>query len=957
MNYNTWNKILCDYFFSQSDTLAFLSIDKEELVDLAIQSEVFQNQLKLCGKLSYSIEECKQYAWKDFIHIFGNRVDSGLSYSKKILFANFQKKIQESANKYNTPSVFPYITLFVIPLSNDPELNANAFYPKINDFLHHEFIIKKYENIMTQDMAGLNPGLDFMWKNLSEWAAANEFLFTVVSRSTIDRAKYASPFLSQLIFTAAQRDNFKLLFYYAGLTPSQEVTEENAIKIMSNYYSKLGLTKKRWDVLRRDYISSALLIFFQELTSWDGIAIVQRRTASYQQSEYLGVSQNLLLEISNYRGLYQYGLKANLKDATFGEEFFYGSCTWDKYNFTTDNNGLAEDYIWNEQIKQSISKGENVVFYKLGDKNTKLSYIPLDIELLEYSFGKYISSKKLQPGRKYLAFIKKEKQDYYNQWLKENDAKEIPNHLLTQSHSLYAISSAISELTFNDIKRLKFETRKSIELIDTLSLGKTDDNAILVYKGLPIYFRISGVNVTNDSIRAVFNSEGRINSLNLTYDEESDVWELVKVANIFMQQKQFQIYCNSKPISPTHYKVTDFTSLQPNEYNEIKFNNFGEFDENGAFKGLVLKIRNGINWETLHSSMIREGESIPKIISEYTNTDYLLYFLSSQPRCEKCDFIKAIDVLIQNKIFKFDKDKKWAVRSVIDNYFRLGYINYAYIDGKHVLAVNRPTLLLLPPKTKRVNLPHTKIIRIKHTECFWTALLSGARTPKSMNSFVKVARSFSYNKEKLSIKIEPSTDELLPQTVYIRANSIDTITKFAEQYNISFQKCIYSNTLLNAIADVSEYIIHITQKESFDRYDGITNFVRIDYTKLANEGIYHKSNEFSKDSAIVTYFPGTFREQTIFWKDGNQYLTDKHWGHLIGMALDKAQIIKVKPDSNVLELPIMLQLPQLYARALTLVSGKIPNEGDGTRTYGIYDNPYVGAADSNSILKKLSQKY
>lgn len=955
MNFTTWNKLLCDYFFSQSEAMTFLSIDKEELINLALQSQEFEKQLYLCGKQSYSIEEKKNYAWSDFIHIFGKSSENSWLCTKSILLDGLKRRIQESATNYEIPSVFPYIALFIIPLSNDPELNANAFYPKVNEFLRSEAILEAGESLATLDMAKINPGLDFMWNNLSEWATANGFIFNVVSRSTSGRAKYTSPFLSQLIFTASQRDNFKLVFYHAGLTPSQEINDEYAEKILSNHHSRLGVTKNRWDSIRKDYLSSALSIFFQELNAWDGIAVVQRKGDNYRQSEYLGVSQNLLLDISIYRGAYHFELRAKLPDASFGEDFSYESRLYGNYSFITDNNGVADEYMWNPEIQTSISKGETITFYKVGDKKTKLSYTPSEIELLEYSFGRYISTKNFQQGRKYLALINNDKLDNFSQWLINNSAEEVKRQDLSASHSLYFIKSAVSEITFYDVKRLHFETKKYIYLVDTIMLGKTDDAAILIYKGLPAYFKISGIDITTDKIHAVFNSEGRLDNIDLSYDEEADLWKMPRVTNIFMQHKQFQIYCNDMPISPTRYKVTDFIALNPNDYKEIKFNSFGEYDDKGNFDGLSLRLQNDVNWTSIQNSMRKDGQPIPKTKSEYTPSDFLLYYLSTRPRCERKEFLKIIDVLIQNKIFELDWNKKWSVRSLIDNYFRLGYINYSYIEGKHIIAVNRPSLLLIPPQTKRQKLSGTRITMIKHKESFWTAMLTGARTPHDMKTFLNVAKSFALNNDRLSVEVVPSVDGLLPQSIYVRAYNLDTIVEFAKRNNYLFQKCIYSNTLLHSLSSVSEYISHITQHESYDRYDGISNLVRVDYTKLSEDGIYRRLNTFSKEKSVVTYFPGTFREQTIFWEYGKQYSTDKHWGHLIGMAIEHAKVIKINSETNVLELPIMLQLPQLYARALTLVSGKIPVEEGSTRSYEIYENPFIGASDRTFILQKLSQ--
>lgn len=954
MIYDKWNSILCSYFFSNSNAMTFLSIDKETLIDLALKSNDFAPQLANIKNKFKTSDDIRCYIWNDFINIFKSKESTMWIPSKSSLLKLFQSKISDSAFNISIPHVFPFIALFIIPLSNVPELKANAFYPRIKSFLQENNLISEKEDISTLDMAGLVPGLDFMWNNISEWAAANGYLFNVSFRNSSGRVKYAAPFLCQLIFTASQRDNFKLMFYNAGLIPSQEVNEETAIKIFAKYYTLLGISKNRWEVIRKDYLPTALSVFNQELENWDGMAIVKKKEDNYCQAEYLGVSQNLLLVITLFRGTFHFGLKAQLLDADFGEEFSYESHFCGTYNFSTDNYGMAEQSIWNKEIEDSISNKRSVVFTKSGDNNIKLSYIPSDIELLEYSFGAYVSCKKLQKGRKYLILVRNSILDYYTQWLKDNSATQLSPNILSTTHSLFLINSACSEFGLSNVKRLNFDVRKSINLVDTLVLGKSND-IIILYSGLPIYYKITGIDVKTDIIRAVFNSGGKVDSINLTYNDEADVWTLAKVSNIFLQHKQFQIYCNESILSSTKYKLSDFTIIQPYEYEEIKFNKYGESDDNGEFNGLKLEGKDHTNWSSLQKKMDEKRKKIPLSENNYTDTDYILYYLSVRPRYERDSLKKAIDVLIRNGIYTYDINKKWWIKNIIDNYFRLGYINYAYIDGKHILAVNQPSILLLLPKFTRRKISETNMISIDMEESFWTGILTGARTPNTIKVLLNFAQSFSYNGERVYIEIKSSIDNLLPQTIYLRAYSISALEKFAEQLGYTFQKCIYSKTMFDGIASVEEYISHVTNCESFDRYDGISNFERIDFTQIALNGKYCKLHDFSTDSSVVTYFPGTYREQCIFWKEGKQYQVDKHWGHLIGMKIENAKIIKCDLEKGILQLPIMIQLPQLYARALTMISGKIPVEDGYIRTYDIYDNPYVSVVSMKSILYKLSQ--
>ena len=955
MNYSTWNDIICSVFFSQKESMTFLSIDKETLIDAAMESDEFKQQLKICSKDGLNIKEKRRYAWSDFLHIFYNTETN--EPSKKHLFQLWHKKIMESVANYNSkPRVFPILALFIIPLSNDPNLSAQAFYPKVNDFLKRNHIISAKESINTPDMTKIGTWIDVMWIILSEWAAANGYIFSVSSRSSSGRATYAQPFLSQLIFTANQRSRFKLMFYKAGLTPAFTVDDNYAIRVLSNNYDLVGLTQQRWEFIKSNYRSSAISIFQRELDAWDGMAIVQNESERHKSTEYLGVNQNLLLRLHSNRFGWHFGLCANLPDASFGEEFTYNSRIFGVYNFTVDNNGLADSAIWNDEISLAISKNEPIQLSKDGDRRVKLTYSPTSFVLLEYSFGHYVACRKLQAGREYMVLVRNDKMTEYQQWITDNSGEIVDRHPLSSSFTLIRIQSAVKDAPASSLRQLHFETKPSIELVDTISLGKTEDGAIILYNGFPAYFKVQGINITTDRIHAFFNSEGRTDDKDLEYDKDSNLWRLPVVRNIFMLRKQFQIYCNDQALSPTRYKIEDFKILDDSDFDEIQFNRFGEYDEAGEFVGLKTRFSNTkINWTGLYNTMQREGDPIPSLKHNYSNNDFILYFLSSRPRYERKDMEAVIRVLIQNKIFNFDSDNKWAIRTLVDNYFRLGYINYAYIEGKHIVAVNKPSLLLIPPKIQKESVIG-RMKTYKHKENFWTCLFTGARTPDTVNSLIQRAASFTYKGYHLAIRIEDSQVDLLPQSIFILSSSIDALAAFAEQYGYSFSRNFYSASLLESIASLDDYLHHSTQTESESKYDGIDSFERIDYRRLAEEGKTYKCHDKNIGADVVSYFPGSFREKTILWLNGRQYDVDKHWGHLLGMKIKGAKVIKYSDEEHLITMPITIQLPRLYARALTMITGRIPLEANWQRVYEVYDSPWAKFADPSAILMKINQQ-
>ena len=514
---------------------------------------------------------------------------------------------------------------------------------------------------------------------------------------------------------------------------------------------------------------------------------------------------------------------------------------------------------------------------------------------------------------------------------------------------LYNVRCVKTELVGVEKSKMHFSKELSAKPIYNLVLG-TVGGVKVFYKGFKTFFEIEGINVIEDKPKAVFNEE-RIEEIYLDYDSRTGLWSLPRITNLFTCQKSFQIFCNNQKLSNDIYRLGDFTDVTDLE--ELQFNEFGELDPNGKFLGLSIAGRNlnDVNFDNLLSNMRREGQSLPKSSGEYRYSDYLLYYLSCIGRCKKSDVDIVLQSLALNNAAEWSNDNRWVILDLLNNYFRMGYINYAYHDGQYVLKVNKPTFVLLPPRVSKARHQFLSTWAYRQLDGYWTVLLTGARTPNLVTKLIKRIQ----NHPSISYRISPLSSDLLPQSVFVMARELSDIEILAQECNISFTKCIYSNTLLKQIATVKNYRDHATQIESSDKYDGIRIYENVDYIELANSGRYIKTHTLDKDSSIVTYFPGTFRAQTIYWRDGHQYKVDKHWGHLIGMNDKGARVFNINEEQSCIDMPVGLQLPLLYARALTLISGEIPSVQDGIRSYSICENPYTAAVDKNSILNQLGQ--
>ena len=519
---------------------------------------------------------------------------------------------------------------------------------------------------------------------------------------------------------------------------------------------------------------------------------------------------------------------------------------------------------------------------------------------------------------------------------------------MSESHTLFEILCVKVEYQNAPVQKLSFTKTISIKLVNTIRIPVSDGSTGL-YQEFKAYFDIKGINVSTDCPQAVFNSGTPIETKNLEYDSGSGLWALPYISNTITRSKSFQIYCNNEKLSPGRYKLVDFEMIKEDCYQELIFNEYGECSEGGPIKGLELDFSKSVNYQSLEQRMQVEGERLPSNSGRYSNSDYLLYSLSTRPRVTKDYLEEVIGTLQFLGRFELNDDTKWGVRDIINNYFRLGYINYAYCNSEHIIAVNKPTLILLPPRCERIVNCVTKFVQ---KDSYWTAILTGARTPEFMLKLFRKAE----NIKELSYEIIPSCDGIMPETIFFHAMDRARISDLANTLGIKFNNDIYSNALLKKIASVESYEKHVTQIVSKDYYDSITNCEVVDYSYMGKTGRYRKSSSFDKDGAVVTYFPGSFRAQTILWKSGLQYKVDKHWGHLLGMSMSSSKIIKHNASLSVIQLPKEIQLPLLYARALTLITGKIPQLENQLRSYSVYDNPFTQFVNVDAILNKLGQK-
>ena len=115
--------------------------------------------------------------------------------------------------------------------------------------------------------------------------------------------------------------------------------------------------------------------------------------------------------------------------------------------------------------------------------------------------------------------------------------------------------------------------------------------------------------------------------------------------------------------------------------------------------------------------------------------------------------------------------------------------------------------------------------------------------------------------------------------------------------------------------------------------------------------LYREEVDYEND--VVTYFPGTYEQKTILWKNGMQFPVDRYWGYFIGLKMNNVKAIEIDKENSNIKMPKQIRLPLLYARALTLMTGEIPELEKSKRVYELCDNPFAQSITPEAIINKL----
>ena len=983
MDIKAWSNLLYKYYFERNlSDRVFLHISMQDLVDFAKDEDVE------IAKDRYARSFDDDFIRRDFVRKFWTSKDGNKDIND--FLCRIKAIVKEAISEENYIVLLPIIAVLIMPIceNDEIELHGRDYYGHLFPFLrHNDFVKIKKEDTGRggRNLLGAIQ-LDKIWYLLDKWAVDNNLNFKsnfVVSDNGANQ--YALSLMKESLLSPSKIQRFGILFDKAGLVPRANIEDSRLFSAFSSYYSHIGISIPKFKSLTapdsREYLSSVLR---SEYNRWDGTTRVKERDRR---------TGRIRVEAGNtcYPLLLQMDYDLHNNNCSFAFQLYCPDIDDMEYmNFVADanTNKFIQVYIKTDgyanqpfrlddnDMKMIFSSKQGLYgIHEENDKSLKGRHVVTDYYILRQYKNKYIATNDFVKGEFYFAIIRHEVFNEFSSWLKANDAVLITDNALGGVYSVYRIEHAIEELPNKNSLCFKNEIRcKSINNIEV----KIADDAEVVYlsKLLPAQFEITGIDVSKDRIYAVpVNTEWRRDCPNLTYNHEKGLWILKVFTNIFQLDKEFKLYCNERPIPYGRtYKFIDFTL--PTHFKELSLDQWGGLNDASLSKGLELPSsiigKNLINWSTLNMQM--QAAKPAQIGScKYMEKDYLLYSITSASYETKrwiinLSWLKEIRDRLSSE-FENNEDThaltdKYSLSNALADYFRMGYINYAYTDGVLHLTANRPTLILLTPRYNQIVTPTIGGRIMKQFKCaekHYKCLLTGGRTIALVREIEKYQKTLGYQVEYLE-----ATDYLQPQTIYIHAEERSTFIALAEKCDLLYQDNIYANALIKALPSVEDYIIAQKENESRDLFD-VPSFRAIDYQKMAT--LYPKklaqrhaiaNYEIDKDSYdskndVVIFFPGSRDETTIMIDEGNMVEIDKYWGYFVGMYKANAKILQYDEDTVQISLPQQFRLPLLYARALTLLNGSTPDSVFGSRTYCLDVNPCTFDSQPKNILQKLGQ--
>ncbi|TGE21539.1 hypothetical protein E5K00_14745 [Hymenobacter aquaticus] len=335
------------------------------------------------------------------------------------------------------------------------------------------------------------------------------------------------------------------------------------------------------------------------------------------------------------------------------------------------------------------------------------------------------------------------------------------------------------------------------------------------------------------------------------------------------------------------------------------------------------------------------------------HNDTLLHYLTLQGRLSNQEFGEAFQVIHDKRRRAAPPGSQAAPPKAADKraamrlYGQLGFGDY---DAQHgLLRVHPPGVILLPAPTGF---------------CGRRMLLTGARTRQLIEDISQQAAALDVEVE-VSPQPNSNTHLLLPDRVVLTARGtaqtsygLPKLKHLAAECRLQFCSDLVQPELMAFSTKLEAYGASL-QPHNDELPDDWKQSWFNPQTLQWQEGIGDKS--FS----LVEFELTVYRRHCYLWQDNIPYAVDKSWGRYLVLSRAEAgapkRVLLHSQSQELLAVPAATPLPELPARAATLLSGLAPEQcfieyGGQIRRYNVYSAPGMYTLLYNKLPELLGQK-
>ncbi|MBV7530468.1 hypothetical protein [Chitinophaga sp. sic0106] len=957
MKYLEWNHVISRYLFNneKAGKEVLLYITQQEISLLGMKSFDFSDKDEswsdYCKALKNGFPEIhNKHSFLDKFNVINNK----WSQYEKWIFekkTNNDLKIEEISIKNENGTVPPFYLAFlitlVIPLTENPnQYRANAYYPRLNEFL-------KENNIAQPDVKSLSFSYD-IWDNLEKWSKH----FYQTDYGFFEKRNFGSPKwihvgtpFSQCILSPQNIRNTPNLFWAAELVPNSTLTNAEIINILKSYGQKeLNLSRKILDIIEdpNDEITKVIIdIVRREYEKWEG-----------------DVYEN---EIESSTGRIKSGWVSAVLYSAFNidsvnDEWDHQYYIYSKNEYPEDLNLLGQNisYLANGYSRAiSLPFNQNLI---AEDNFNKWKVAPKKNDLILYRNGAYaglendvwIETSEISRASQMYLLCKADKKESIDNWGKHftpQNFKQINLEGIPIGHILYRFKNPT--IQHIDEPSLRFQATKKIELSGGLKIN----NREFLQNALPAIYLRGGIGT--EKVYLEYTESGE----QLFLTNNSLIPERYNIPDSVQHNKNFLIKIKDEELAgyTIPYKIIETAAgtFLLNENKISKRNKFGEptienddayiLGSNTIYNRWAYQQGWTLDFFSINYTMTTLSEYIPNVKNEDGNL--LLEYLSCQRETTYENFCISFDTLTSDRNVweNISNEVKWIKQLAIKFYDFLGHLDYEYSTGK--ININKPQIVIIPSSKSVV------------------AILIGARTRNNVLKLIEVATKLCINVE-IKDQDNQLLKYLLPDTIYLTpaecknsTEAIHKIDQLASDLNIIFKKverpeikpAIIQFGLQDFSATISEYKQHMLSNNLVNEKDHswaarVFNTQTLRFEKL--------DGKVNTNLSLVLYV-FKYKKLYRFWYHGKSYNIDENWGTYLIASERQRKVIFYSQEQWILAVPRNMQLPRLISESLILLSGRAPSfktlQIDNNKiVYQLYEN--VPKLFAENLFQKFNQE-